>query len=119
MGERKRIQERKDHVRVTAIIIILVSVMACDGLKAQSISQSSRPPRPDEMHRAVMSLGIGGYVAVTTSSGTTMRGHIRAIADDQLVPRLSRAPSVGKTLAIVGAVAYFGFMLVCSQPARC
>jgi hypothetical protein len=131
---------------VTAIVIIVISVVACDGLKAQSISQPSGPPGPDETHRVLMNLGIGGYVAVKSSSGKTMRGHIRAIADDhfallvdgtavpadirygelqwvvpvpELVPRVSRAPSLGKTLAIVGAAAYFGFMMVCSQPARC
>ena len=98
------------------------------------------------MHRVLMNLGIGGYVAVKSSSGERMRGHIRAIADDhfallvdgttvpadinyrelqwvvpvpELVPRVSRVPSLGKTLAIVGAVAYFGFMMVCNQPARC
>jgi len=144
MGGTKRMQKRKADVRVTAIIIILVLIIACDGLNAQSISQSSGPP-PDEMHRAVANLGIGAYVAIT-SSGRTMRGHIRAIGDDhfallvdgtavaadigfgelqwiapvpELVPRLSRAPRLGKTLAIVGAAAYFGFMMVCSQPARC
>jgi hypothetical protein len=132
---------------VTAIIIVIMSVVPCDGLKAQSISQSSGPPSPDEMHRVLMNLGIGRYVAVRSSSGETVRGHIRAIADDhfallvegtaapvditygevqsvtpvpELVPRVSRAPRLGKTLVIAGAVAYFGFMMVCgSQPARC
>ena len=115
----------------------------------QSTYQLSGAPTPDEARRVVMALGVGQHVAVETRLGETLPGTIRVIADDhfvllldrsaapasisygevrwvgpvpQLVPRPSRAPrapSIGKTLAIVGVLTYFGFMAYCGQPGRC
>ena len=108
----------------------------------QSTDRSSGSQNPHEARRTAMQLGVGRYVAVKLSSGETVRGYILDIADDhfallldgmaapadvaygdvrrlrpipQPVPR-SRAALRGKTGMII-AVAYFGFMWVCSS--RC
>ena len=117
------------------------------GLATPALAQA--PRSSDEARRVVMNLGVGQHVAVETRSGETLRGDIRAIADDhfalrvdgtsvlvdiaygdvqwvgpvpQLVPRPSRAPrapSIGKTLGIIVVLAYLGAMAFCGQPGRC
>jgi hypothetical protein len=124
---------------VTAAVIMAL-------LASWNVAASPGSPDSDQVHRVVMDLGVGRHVAVTLSSGETLRGVIRAVADDhfvllgdglpapvdiaygdvqwvgpvpQLVPRVSHAPRIGKTLATIAVVAYFGMFMVCSQPGRC
>ncbi len=127
---------------VTATIII--ALVPCGNLAvtlqaapppAQSTYQSSRSPDPDEARRVVMNLGVGRYVAVKLSSGGTMRGYIREIADDHFallldgmaaptdiaygdvrqlrpIPQLvlrPRAPSLSKIEKIEKVVGYVAF----------
>ena len=130
---------------VTATIIIalapygnLAVTLQAATPPAQSTYQSSRSPDPDEARRVVMNLGVGRYVEVRLSSGGTMRGHIREIADDHFallldgfaspadiayddvrqlrpIPQLvlrPRAPSLSKIEKIVGYVAFGSFLVV-------
>ena len=116
---------------ITATIII--ALLACGDVLA-----SSGSPESDEVHRVVMNLGVGRYVAVTFSSGETLRGYIKAIADDQFallvdgwpapgdipyrdvqwvgpIPQLvlrPHAPSLWKIEKIVGYVAFGSFLVM-------
>ena len=130
---------------VTATIIIalvssgsLAVTLQAATPRAQSTYQSSRSPDPDEARRVVVNLGVRRYVDVQLSSGQTVRGYIREIADDhfallldgfaspadiayddvrqlrpfpQLVLR-PRAPSLSKIEKIVGYVAFGSFLVV-------
>jgi len=59
--------------------ILIISLIPCEGLTA---AQMMGPSNPDEVHRVVMDLGVGRYVAVKLSSRETVRGYIHASADD-------------------------------------
>jgi hypothetical protein len=74
---------------VTAMIVIavvpsedLMATLQAATPPAQSTYQSSGAPNPDDARRVVMNLGVGRYVDVQLSSGLTVRGYIREIADD-------------------------------------
>ncbi len=103
----------------------------------QSIYRSSGPPNPDQARRVVMNLRVGRYVDVQLSSGLTVRGYIREIADDHFallldgfaspadiayddvrqlrpIPQLvlrPRAPSLSKIETIVSVVAFGSFLV--------
>ena len=129
---------------VTAIIVIalvpsegLMATLQAATPPAQSIYRSSGSPDPDEARRVVMNLGVGRYVDVQLSSGLTVRGYIREIADDHFallldgfaspadiayddvrqlrpVPQLvlrPRAPSLSKIEQIVSVVAFGSFLV--------
>jgi len=87
---------------VAAIIIIalfpcgdLVATLQAATPPAQSTYRSTGSANPDEARRVVMNLGVGRHVVVTLSSGETVRGQIRQIADDHFVLLLdgSAAPA--------------------------
>jgi hypothetical protein len=72
-------------------VIIIIALAPCGDLvatlqaatpPAQSTYQSSGSPNADEARRVVTKLGVGRYVEVQLSSGPTVRGYIREIADD-------------------------------------
>ena len=78
-------------IKGTVTVIIIIALVPCEGLvatlqaatpPAQSTYQSSGSPDPDQARRVVMNLGVGRYVDVQLSSGLTVRGYIREIADD-------------------------------------
>jgi hypothetical protein len=78
-------------MRGIVTLIIIIALVPCGDLvatlqaatpPAQSTYQSSGSPDPDEARRVVMNLGVGRYVDVQLSSGLTVRGYIREIADD-------------------------------------
>ena len=122
-------------MRRVVMAILIISLIPCEGLMA---AQVTRPSNPDEVHRVVMDLGVGRYIAVKLSSRETVRGYIRASADDhfallldgmaaptdiaygdvrqlrpisQLVLR-SRAPSLSKVEKIVSEVAFGSFLVM-------
>ena len=66
-------------MRRVVMAILIISLIPCEGLMA---AQVTRPSNPDEVHRVVMDLGVGRYVDMQLSSGLTVRGYIREIADD-------------------------------------
>ena len=91
-GTMRRTDESLGKIRgiVTAVIIIalvpcgdlVVTLQAATPQPAQSTYQASGSPNPDDVRRVVMNLGVGRYVDVQLSSGLTVRGYIRKIADD-------------------------------------
>jgi len=73
---------------VAAVIIAvapcgdLVATLQAATPPAQSTYRSPGSPDPDDARRVVMNLGIGRHVLVTLTSGETVPGSIRDIADD-------------------------------------
>ena len=73
---------------VTPIIIVLapcgdmVATLQAATPPEQATYRSSGSPSPDATRRVVMNLAVGRYVDVQLSSGLTVRGYIREIADD-------------------------------------
>ena len=129
---------------VTAMIVIalvpsedLMATLQAATPPAQSTYQSSGAPNPDEARRVVMNLRVGRYVDVQLSSGLTVRGYIREIADDHFallldgfaspadiayddvrqlrpIPQLvlrPRVPSLSKIETIVGYVAFGSYLV--------
>ena len=84
----------KLYQRIVAVLIILAlapwPVAAGQHTSGRKTYRSSGSPTPDEAHRVVNRLGVGEHVAVRLTSGETVRGHIRAIADDHFVLLLDR-----------------------------
>ena len=84
----------KLYQRIVAVLIVLAvapwPVAAGQHTSGRRTYRSSGSPNPDEAHRVVSRLGVGEHVAVRLTSGETVRGHIRAIADDHFVLVLDR-----------------------------
>ena len=91
-------------IRGIVAVTIIIALFACGDLvaalqaatpPAQSTYRSTGAADPDEARRVVMYLGVGKHVMVKLSSGETVRGQIRGIADDHFVLRLegSAAPA--------------------------
>jgi hypothetical protein len=118
-------------VRIITAVIIITLVASGNVLASAGL------PDSDQVHRVVTNIGVGRYVAVTFSSGETLRGYIKAIADDHFallvdgwpapgdipyrdvqwvgpVPQLvlrARGPSLSKIETIVSAVAFGSFLV--------
>lgn len=88
-----RSHESFGKIRLMVAVIGVIAVLPCKDLAAlqagpppaRSTHRSSGSSNPDHARRIVVNLGVGQEVVARLSSGETVRGRIREIAEDQFV----------------------------------